>query len=606
MKTLAILGLLFSTLRASDGGIVLDVKVDPVTAGQALREGDPARFALTLTNESTGTPLAGVFPSAWFALDPHQKENNRQNCTASVAAFAGGNMLTRPALSLNAYYVVALNSDATVTVVDPHFGFGGTQLLGMVALPAPGFDWSLGSNDDRLFVTVPKTNQVAVIDTHSWKLLRTIDVGADPRRIVAQEDGHYLWITNEAGVVAMRASDQTVAAAIATGKGAHDLVVTPDNRTVIVTNRDDGTATLIDVATLKVVANGPVGPKPVSIAFSELSQLAYVASEEGTISALDPKRRKLVAAIKTEPGLERVRFAPGGRHGFTLNPSKNLLHIFDVASNKIIQTGQLEGEPFEVTFTDTLAYIRRRASEIVLMVPLAAIGTTGKQIAVVDFPAGDKTFGARPRTTVADGIVSTPGMSAVLVANPADEHVYFYKEGMAAPSGHFKNYGHEPQAVLVVDRSLRERKPGTFSTTATMPRAGTYDIAVFVPSPRAVACFTVTIAENPALPNKNRMPVIVEHLTPPETLEVGAPARLEFRLKDAKTNQPALALKDAGALIMQVNGAWSERQRLVATGDGHYTMAFVPPAKGVYYIYVEAPSMGLKASNPQFLVLSAN
>lgn len=603
MITLALLGILLAPLRATDGGIVLDVKVDPVAQGQALREGDPARFALTLTNESTKSPLAGAFPSAWFALDPDQKENSRQNCMAAVAAFAGGNMLTRPALSLNAYYVVALNGDGSVTVVDPQFGFGGTQLLGMMELPGPGFDWSLGSNDDLLFVTVPKSNQVAVIDTHAWKVLRLIDVGAEPRRIVAQEDGHYLWITNAAGVVALRASDQTVAAAIATGKGAHDVVVTPDDRTVIVTNRDDATATLIDVATLKIVASGPAGPKPVSIAFSALSQLAYVASEDGTISALDPKRRKLVASLQTEPGLERIRFAPGGRYGFTLNPSKNLLHIIDVASNRIIQTGELEGEPFEVTFTDTLAYIRRRASEIVLMVPLAAIGNEGKQIAVVDFPAGDKTFGARGRTTIADGIVAAPGMSAVLIANPADEHVYFYKEGMAAPSGHFKNYGREPQAVLVVDRSLRERKPGTFSTTATMPPAGTYDIAVFVPSPRAVACFTVTIAENPALPKRNRMPLLVEHLTRAEAITAGTKAKLEFRLTDPKTKQPALALEDAGALIMQVNGAWSERQHLVAAGDGRYTTAFVPPARGVYYVYVEAPSAGLKASNPQFLVL---
>lgn len=606
MITLLLLATLSAPLRATDGGIAIDVKIDPVVQGQALREGDPARIALTLTNESTGTPLAGAYPAAWFALDREKTPKDRKSCTASVAAFAGGNMLTRPALSLNAYYVVALNGDGSVTVVDPHFSFGGTQLLGMIQLDGPGFDWSLGSNDDRLYITLPKANQVAVIDTHSWKVVQTIDAGKEPRRIVAQEDGHYLWVTNADGVVALRASDGSVAAAIATGKGPHDLVVTPDNRTVIVTNRDDATATLIDVATLKVVASGPAGAKPVAVAFSELSQLAYIASSDGTISALDPKRRKLVATIQTEEGLERIRFAPGGRHGFTLNPAKNLLHIFDVATNKIMQTGELEGGPFEVTFTETLAYVRRKESEIVLMVPLAAIGETGKQIAVVDFPAGDKTFGASARTTVADGIVSAPGMNAVLVANPADEHVYFYKEGMAAPSGHFKNYGREPQAVLVVDRSLRERTTGKFSTTATLPPAGTYDIAVFVPSPRAVACFTLTIAENPALPKKNRMPVIVEHLTNANALTAGAPASLEFRLKDAKTNAPAVALKDAGALIMQVNGAWSERQALTALGDGRYATKFVPPAKGVYYVYVEAPSMGLKASNPQYLVLQVN
>ena len=30
-------------------------------------------------------------------------------------------------LDLNQFYVLALNNDATITVVDPRFGFGGTK-----------------------------------------------------------------------------------------------------------------------------------------------------------------------------------------------------------------------------------------------------------------------------------------------------------------------------------------------------------------------------------------------------------------------------------------------------------------------------------------------
>ena len=45
----------------------------------------------------------------------------------------------------------------------------------------------------------------------------------------------------------------------------------------------------------------------------------------------------------------------------------------------------------------------------------------------------------------------------MLVANAADQAVYYYREGMAAPMGTFKTYSCEPLAVMVVDRSLRER-----------------------------------------------------------------------------------------------------------------------------------------------------
>ena len=37
---------------------------------------------------------------------------------------------------------------------------------------------------------------------------------------------------------------------------------------------------------------------------------------------------------------------------------------------------------------------------------------------------------------------------------------------MAAPMGHFQNYGKQPRAVLVVVRSLREVRPGVYETTA--------------------------------------------------------------------------------------------------------------------------------------------
>jgi YVTN family beta-propeller protein len=582
----------------TDGGIVVGLDVSKPRAG------DSAHVEVTLRDQTTGAPLGGVFPTAWFANAKGDSALDRKQCTASVATFIAGNVYTRPAVDLNVYHVVAMNGDATLTVVDPHFSFGGTQLLALLELPSTGFDWVLSGT--KLFVTSPGANKVTAIDTSTWKILSTFDAGADPRRIIEQPDAHYVWITTSDGVTALRPADLTIAAKIKTGNGPHDLVATPDNRSIIVTNGDDGTVSVVDVATLKEVARGPAGAKPVAVDWSPLSNLAYIASSDGAITALDPRARKPVARIMTEPGLERIRFAPGGRYGFTLNPAKDLLHIIDVASNRVIQTGELEGGPFEVTFTDSLAYVRRRDSELVLMVPLANIGTEGRALSVVEFPAGDTSFGKAPRLTAADGIVAAAGENAVLVANPADHEVYFYKEGMAAPIGHFSNYEHPPQAVLVVDRSLREAKPGTFSTTATMPEAGAYDVAVFLDSPRVVGCFRVNVAENPDIaPAKLRVPLDIQHLTKQRIIAAHEKTQLTFRLTDAKTKLPATGLTDARALIMQANGAWSERRPLVAHGDGRYETDFTSPAPGVYYVYIECPSAGLRASNPQFLVLQA-
>ena len=67
----------------------------------------------------------------------HAPRRAAASCARSGAAGARPELLSRPELDLNTYYVLALNADATITVVDPLFGFGGTKLLALVALPEP-------------------------------------------------------------------------------------------------------------------------------------------------------------------------------------------------------------------------------------------------------------------------------------------------------------------------------------------------------------------------------------------------------------------------------------------------------------------------------------
>ena len=55
-------------------------------------------------------------------------------------------MLSRPEVDLNVYYVLALNEDATISVVDPLFGYGSSKLLTMVFLHSPGEDWALSAD----------------------------------------------------------------------------------------------------------------------------------------------------------------------------------------------------------------------------------------------------------------------------------------------------------------------------------------------------------------------------------------------------------------------------------------------------------------------------
>ena len=168
-------------------------------------------------------------------------------------------------------------------------------------------------------------------------------------------------------------------------------------------------------------------------------------------------------------GSTRFAATPGDRFVLVVNPEADLLHVIDASRNAVIQTGPMAESPDQIAFTDTLAYIRHRGSEVVLMVPLSELGREGAPIPVIDFPGGQAAPGdasSRRGPSLAPAIVRAPGINAVLVANAADGMVYFYSEGMAAPMGSFKSHGPAADAVLVIDNSLREHHPGTYQTTA--------------------------------------------------------------------------------------------------------------------------------------------
>jgi DNA-binding beta-propeller fold protein YncE len=595
-------------LRAiqTDRGTNVQLAIESAAKASApLLEGEPARFTVKLNDATTGAMLGGVYPNVWMVRRPPAGNDDAKRCTAEVATLLTGSVSSPAALDLNIYYVLALNGDGSITVVDPRFGFGGTQLLAMLQLDHPGYDWALAGDNRRLFVSVPESGRVAVVDTVHWKLVANIDAGAEPRRVVASPDGRQLWVATRAGITVLRAADASVAARVPLGGEAGDIAVSDDGRYVVVTSRHDGKATLIDAHANTVLARIGAGTAPTSARFSPLSDMAYIAGEDGVVTVIDPRRLKAIVTIQAQAGPTQVRIAPGGRFAFLPNPVRDVVQIIDTASNRVVQTAAISAGPFDVAFSDDLAYVRRLRSETVQMVPLAAIGKEGAPVPVIDFPAGEQPFGKVPRTTAAAGIAGAPGENAVVIANPSDKQVYYYKEGMAAPIGHFSNYGHSPQAVLVLDRSLRQTG-GAYSTTAVLPDAGVYDLAVFVDAPRVVSCFPVTIAENPALEStKRRVPVVIEQLTGDRVIAAGTPAHLAFRLRDPVTKAPRAGIPDAMVLIVQAGGSWFNRQPLTAEDGGRYATEFVPPAAGVYYVYVGCPSLGLRTSNPQFLTLEA-
>ena len=263
-----------------------------VLDGQPFREGDPVLFRFAINDTTTNAPISGVFPAAWLDLRRNDEIPAANSCEVKAQKYIMGGTFSQADLDLNVYYVLALNDDATISVVDPLFGFGTTKLLALIPLTGNGYDWVATKDQTKLFVSIPDQGKIAVVDTANWEVLKYLDAGIKPTRVVLQPDGEYLWAagggSSQSSVVAFRVDSLEVAARLQVGKGSHELVVASDSRFVFVTNGEDDSISVIDTRSLKTVTDIQIGRGPVSAAYSELANAVYVSqTDAGSIAVID-------------------------------------------------------------------------------------------------------------------------------------------------------------------------------------------------------------------------------------------------------------------------------------------------------------------------------
>ena len=590
-----------ATKRVLREGIAVDFDIVPVgerkAGSSALLEEQDAIIRFRVTDTAAKNPLVGLHPAAWIGVRGHE-ETDAKECREKIQSFMRGSLRARPEVDLNAFYVLTMNRESTIAVIDPLLGFGTSKTLAMVFLDNPGEDWVLSEDGKRLFVTVPLSNKVFVADTSTWKTIAKIDAGERPAKIALQTDQKYLWVGNDGddmkdgGVTVIDTATLKVVAQIQTGTGHHEIAFNADDRYVFVTNERDGTLSIIDAQKLVEIKKIRIGEAATKLAFSPLSKAVYVIDGVGgEIVGVDSLSHEISARIKTKAGLKAIGFAHNGRWGFVLNHKENSASVFDASSNRVIGTEEIGPGPEQLAFTEAFAYVRSSGTEQVHLISLAGLDKSG-EIQVTRFPGGQTPPDRATASVTASAIVPAPEGTAVLLANPGDKMIYYYMEGMGAPMGSFQSYRREPRAVMVIDRSLRESSPGNYSTTIKLPASGNYSVAFLLDTPRITHCFDVEVKPNPALAGRNRgVPLKVQYLSRDAKVRPGKEFNLKFKLTDSLTGEPKADLEDVGVLTFLAPGTWQKRQWAKPLGNGIYEVAIVPPKSGIYYIFVHCPSL---------------
>lgn len=563
------------------GGVSIELSVQTLDGAQTLTEGRDVRLRVRLRDAETGAPLARSVPGAW--LSPRDEGT----CAAKAQAFLGDTLFGRPEADLNELLVVALNDDATITVLDPGGSFGGTHHLAAVELPARGGDWVLSPEGDRLFVSIPSLGRVVAIDTATWRNVAEADAGREANALALQPDGAFVWVSTAEGVTVLRARDLAVSGRPLRGAGPFAVAFSEDSRVAFVADGARGAVALFEGGTLKRRGVAATGVRPAAIAYSPLAQAACVVHADGSLATVDRRRGRVVARAATEPGATAIAFAPGARYAFVAHRERDRVHVFDIATGNVVRAMDVDGGPERIVFSDTLAYFQPSCGEFVNMTGID--GAAESQL--WSFPIG-RTPAVRTGLTAT--ALAHAGGGTMFAAHPGEAVIYVYREGMAAPSAALRNDRRAPQAVLALQRGLRERQPGVYETAVRLPAAGPRDLTLFLPAAKTAQCFALDVLPDPRARSRPAAPgAVVSEASAPATATAGDRVRLKIRLVDPATREPLRDVEDVVLLVMRAPGVWFQRVTASMESPGTYGADVLPPVEGVYYVYVECPSRGV-------------
>ena len=199
---------------------------------------------------------------------------------------------------------------------------------------------SPASTAAKVYAGIFKDDTVAVIDTTTNSVVRTISVPKGPHGLVMTPDGRKVYVSSDgASTVSVidTLTDQLVAS-IEVGPNPHGLAISPDGRKLLVMAFGANQAIVIDTSNDRILGQIPV-PLAHNGAISSDGRTAYVGSQQQGATALvvldlsAMKEMTKVPLDKTPRGLD---LSPDGKRLYFTVAGLDAVLVLDTATNQIV------------------------------------------------------------------------------------------------------------------------------------------------------------------------------------------------------------------------------------------------------------------------------
>ncbi|MBI5652058.1 MAG: YncE family protein [Chloroflexi bacterium] len=550
------------------------------TAG-AIPTGQKTLVTVRLSDPRTGAMLAGLNPTIDLALVGAASNSNASDPFESreTMVFAGSS--------------VGVIEEGGHTHNKPGRGLGkavGANFTAMINLPNPAADAALDREHRYIFITLPQSDQVVIVDALTHRLAHQVRVGARPNHLALEPSGKRVWVAND-GAGTLTAIDTAThdTQTVAVGAGHHDIVFADDQPLMFVTNSQANTVSIIHLERAQKIADVPVGNAPHGLDYA--ARRLYVANEgDGTVTVLsiEGERATPLTVIRAGAGARQVKLDPTGKIGAVSNYRANTLTLFNAQTHALIKTIATGGGPDGIVFFERYVIVRNTLTP-------------------------DATFAHLDNPDIADNLELS---NVPLLASPApDFHARLFVAGemVIAPHPvtgqlqrlHLMHGRPMPmdqlkatsgaEFVLSLANTVKEIRPGVYQRVVQFDRAGAYALRVNVAGQAPIE-FTLDVASARA-----EKAARAQLLTPAESYQVGAPAVIRFRV-----HAPDNALTDGTITVYKFTpgqGIWQKILPAEFAGNAVYQITLEFPDAGEYAATFSSVKLGLLTQDsPRFTV----
>ncbi len=277
---------------------------------------------------SAQTPVPGLTTGVVFTADEY-------GSTISQIDLSSGKVTTVPA------------------TIEPHniqISPDGSLLLavGLKPDPAekPADQSSGGAMANMEGMDVP--GELVLFDPHNIAAgpVARIAVGKHPAHVITDLAGKRAFVTNaeDDTLSVIDLASREVIATVATDDYPHGQRLSPDGRQIMVANVQSGTVSVIDTETLKKVGSISVGLTPVQVAFTPDESRLYVSLRDANqVAVVDVKTKELIATVDVGRNPIQVFATPDGRFVYVANQGTetdpdNRVSVIAVATNTVVAT----------------------------------------------------------------------------------------------------------------------------------------------------------------------------------------------------------------------------------------------------------------------------